>query len=49
MFKIDWQLFSTSRISFDGDSVWLYVRRLGSFNEVPLFYQEQVTLGLDGV
>lgn len=49
MFKIDWQLYYAARISFDGEGVWLYVRRPGSFSEVPLFYQEQTTLGMDGV
>lgn len=46
MFKLDWSLFNQSRLSFDGDGVWLYVCRPGSFNEVPLFYRELETIGM---
>lgn len=50
MFKINWQnnAWFQSTIRFD-DGIWLDVRRPGDYKAVPLFYNEQTTLGMDGV
>lgn len=47
MFKINWQnnVWFQSSIRVEG-GIWLDVRRSGDYKPVPLFYDEQQTLGM---